>query len=108
MQNETRLDRAKQFLPFDALDGFRELLKKAEVEIEEKRDLSEESLSALEKEFNKMEVNSMIKVNYYNYQLKKYVEISGIVTEINRIKKKITIDKERNINISDIQSLEVI
>ena len=55
-----------------------------------------------------MEVNSMIKVNYYNYQLKKYVEISGIVTEINRIKKKITIDKERNINISDIQSLEVI
>ena len=32
----SKLDRAKQFLPFDALSGFREALKEKEIEYEEK------------------------------------------------------------------------
>ena len=50
-----RIARAKQFLPFDALKGLQEALREKEIEYEEKKELSEESLDDLQKEFNKIE-----------------------------------------------------
>ena len=38
----SRLDRAKQFMPFDALKGLQEALRSKEIEYEEKKELSEE------------------------------------------------------------------
>ena len=38
----SRADRAKQFLPFDALKGLQEALREKEIENEEKKELSEE------------------------------------------------------------------
>ena len=57
-----KADRAKQFLPFDALKGLQEALREKEIEHEEKRELSEESLMELEKEFNKLEKGSNVKI----------------------------------------------
>ena len=95
-----RADRAKQFLPFDALKGLQEALREKEIEHEEKRELSEESLMELEKEFNKIEKGSQVKIKYYKNN--KYIEITGEVTNIDYIKKKIQINKTENINMSDI------
>ena len=61
----SKLDRAKQFLPFDALSGFREALKEKEIEYEEKIELTEESLEELQKEFNKLEKGRNVNIIYY-------------------------------------------
>ncbi len=95
-----RVSRAKQFLPFDALKGFQEALREKEVEYEEKKDLSEEILTELDECFNKLEKGSIVKIKYYKNR--KYNEVNGKVTNINYVRKKIQINNEENINISDI------
>ncbi len=101
-----RADRAKQFLPFDALKGLQEALREKEIEFEDKRELSEESLAELEREFNKIEKGSKVSIKYYKH--KKYNEIIGIVTNIDYIKKKIQINKSENINMCDIIKIIII
>ena len=101
----SNVNSAKQLLPFDALKGLQEALREKEIEYEEKIELSEERLNELEIEFNKLEKGSYIKIKYYKNR--QYVNISGIVTNIDYIKKKIQIDKTENINVCDILSIAV-
>lgn len=100
-----KVDRAKQFLPFDALKGFREALREKEVEYEEKIELSEEVLKEIEEEFNKVEKGGKVKIRYYKN--KQYVNIVGIVTNIDYIRKKIIINEAEIINFSDILAIKV-
>ncbi len=99
------VSRAKQFLPFDALKGLQEALREKEQEQEEKIELSEESLLELNNSFNKIEIGSKVKIKFYKNN--KYVEISGTITNIDYIKKKIQIENFQNINISDIVSISI-
>ena len=99
------VSRAKQFLPFDALKGLQEALREKEIEHEEKIELSEETLSELNNKFNKIEKGSKVKIKFYKNN--RYVEISGIITNIDYIKKKIQIENFQNINITDIVSISV-
>lgn len=99
------VSRAKQFLPFDALKGLQEALREKEKEQEEKIELSEESLLELNNSFNKIEIGSKVKIKFYKNN--KYVEISGTITNIDYIKKKIQIENFQNINISDIVSISI-
>lgn len=101
----SRIDRAKQFLPFDALKGLQEALREKEIEYEEKIELSEESLTELENEFNKLEKGSYVKIRYYKNR--QYIEINGIVTNIDYTRKKIQIDKNENINMCDIVNISI-
>lgn len=101
-----KLDRAKQFLPFDAVKGLQEALREKEIEHEERIDLAEESLEKLEEEFNKIEIGRKVKIKYYKDG--KYVVITGNVSKINNIKKKLEVDFESKINYSDIAKIEVI
>ena len=80
-----RVARAKQFLPFDALKGLQEALKEKEIEYEEKKELSEDTLSELNDKFNQVENGKSIKLKYYKNG--RYSEIEGIVTNIDYIKK---------------------
>ncbi len=100
-----RVARAKQFLPFDALAGLQEALREKEVEYEEKKDLSEETLTKLDESFNKIEIGSNVKIKYYKNR--KYNEIIGEVTNIDYVRKKIQINKSENINISDIINISI-
>ena len=61
----TRAGRAKQFLPFDALPGFKEALKEKEIKKEAKIELAEDSLQELESKLNELEKGSIIKLIYY-------------------------------------------
>ena len=99
------VSRAKQFLPFDALKGLQEALREKEQEQEAKIELSEESLLELNNSFNKIEIGSKVKIKFYKNN--KYVEISGTITNIDYIKKKIQIENFQNINISDIVSISI-
>ena len=98
-----KVARAKQFLPFDALKGLQEALREKEIEYEEQKDLSEDTLNELNNKFNQIDNGSFVKITFYKNG--KYSEIRGRVTNIEYIKKKIQINKEYNINICDIVSI---
>ena len=99
----SKVSRAKQFLPFDALKGFSEALREKEIEYEEKKELSEESLVELNDIFNQIEIGRSVRLRFYRNG--KYIEVLGRVTNIDYIRKKIQIDKNININTSDIISI---
>lgn len=102
----SRISRAKQFLPFDALKGLQEALreKEREMEYEEKRYLSE-TLNELDNILNRIEDGSKVKIKFYKNH--KYIEIEGTVTNIDSIKKKVQINKNYNINLSDIINMDI-
>lgn len=100
-----RKDRAKQFMPFDALKGLKDALSEKEIEYEERKELSDDKLRELENEFNKINIGSKIKIKYYKN--KQYVEEIGVVTKIDYIKKKIKLNEEL-INLSDILNIKLI
>ena len=95
-----RADRAKLFVPFDALKGLQEILREKEKEVEERKELSEESLMELQEELNKVEIGSSVFIKYYKN--KKYIDALGVITKIDYIKKKIQLDNSENVNICDI------
>ena len=98
-----RVARAKQFLPFDALKGLQEALREKEVEYEEEKELSEDTLNDLNNKFNQIDNGSFVKITFYKNG--KYSEIKGRVTNIDYIKKKIQINKKYNINVCDIVNI---
>lgn len=101
-----KLDRAKQFLPFDALKGFREALIEKEKIFVEKIELSEESSEQLSKKINNISKGYYVKIKYYcNRQ---YIYTKGTVKVIDRIRKKIIINDNIYINIEDILDIEII
>ena len=100
-----KIDRAKLFLPFDALNGLESAIKEKEEEQEIKKELTEESYIELENKLNRVEEGDRIKIKYYKN--KKYVDISGVITKINYIKKKIQLDGTYNISIIDIIDIEL-
>ncbi len=87
----TRAGRAKQFLPFDALKGFQEALNAKQIKCEDKKELTKDSFTKLEEEWNKIEQDSIVRVKYYKN--KGYVEIQGQIDKIDYIKKKIQINE---------------
>lgn len=97
------LDRARQFMPFDALKGLQEALREKEREIESRKELSEESLAELDCKLKRLSEGCSATVKYYKNE--RYISITGIVTNIDTIKEVITIDNTEFIkffNIIDI------
>ena len=99
-----RADRAKQFMPFDALKGLQDALREKEIEYEQRKELTEESLTELQTEFNKIEIGSKVKIKYYKN--KKYIEVLGVITKIDYIKKKVCLNNIESVNMCDIIKLE--
>ena len=96
-------DRAKQFLPFDALNGLQEALREKEIEYVEKKELSEDMAEELSEKLQMLEINDIVKVTYYSNRL--YKTITGKVKYKDSVKKKLIIDETR-INFMDIISVE--
>ena len=61
----TKKSRAKQFLPFDALKGFKEALDEKQIKYEDKKELTEESYNSLQEEWNKIDKQSIVEIKYY-------------------------------------------
>lgn len=75
-----RADRAKQFMPFDALKGYREALEEKERIIVPKRDLSEEQKDELDRKLRRITRKDIITVEYFHNA--EYVQITGMVSSI--------------------------
>lgn len=73
-----RQDRAKQFMPFDALKGFREaLLEKEEILVPE-RDLTEEEKEKIDRKLRLVGKNDLITVEYFLHG--RYIQVKGLVS----------------------------
>lgn len=77
-----RADRAKQFMPFDALKGFQEALREKERVRVPRRSLAEEERAELDLELARIGKTDMIEAEYF--QDGEYVRVKGMVSGINR------------------------
>ena len=80
MEKMNRRDRAKQFLPFNSLRGYYDLIKEKERIITPKRELSDYDIELLNEKLKQIEKNMIIKVTYYD--IDSYKTINGIVSKI--------------------------
>lgn len=100
-------ERAKIFAPFDALKGFREMLKEQELIKEEKKELSEDMIDDLSNVINSLQIQDLIEVKHYDHKEECYVITTGVLTKIDKTYHRITIVKTK-INIDDIYSINVL
>ena len=76
----SREERAKQFMPFAALKGYPEALRKKEKIIVPKMELSEEYKEELDRKLKQVQKNDMITVVYY--EKNEYLKKTGMVSRI--------------------------
>lgn len=75
-----RANRAKQFMPFDALKGLRAALAEKERMIVEKKELSEEQKEELDRKLKRIEKQDIITVEYFDNG--EYIRVTGMVSEL--------------------------
>lgn len=75
-----RADRAKQFMPFDALRGLREALAEKERIIAPRADLSDDARETLDYKLSQVERNKIITVIYYDNG--EYLKLTGMVSRL--------------------------
>ena len=95
-------NRARQFLPFDALSGLKEALHEKELEHDAKMKLSDEQIEVISNSILNLEEKEKIEVTYYNGRI--YEKKNGILDKVDYIRKKIIVD-EIKINFYDILSI---
>lgn len=78
-----RADRAKQFMPFAALKGYPEALRKKEEIVVSKVELSEDFKAILNLKIQQIHKNDIITVSYFFQN--KYLKQTGMVARIDRI-----------------------
>lgn len=98
-----RRSRAKQFMPFDALKGFREAMAEKERIIVPKRDLPEEKKEELDWKLRQIQKEDIITVEYF--QDREYVQATGMVTRIDDAGRTLEIASLRIafVDISDLK-----
>lgn len=100
-----KLDRARQFLPFDALKGFREMLLEKEREVEQVKELSLDNIDAIDIIFKDINIGTKIKIVYYDEY--KYIETIDIIKRIDNVYKKIYLNN-KIIDFKDIIKIEIV
>lgn len=86
----SRIERAKQFLPFDAVKGLQFALREKENLCMSKVELSDEQIENISNLLGVTKIGDSIEVVYYDN--KQYKKIQGKVTKISNVKKSIAID----------------
>lgn len=78
-------------MPFSPLKGYYDLIGKCERIKEPKIELTEDMLEIISQKLNKIEKGIMIKVKYYDVD--SYVEIEGMISNIDKIYNNLTVIK---------------
>ena len=102
-----RQDRAKQFVPFDALKGLQEELRIREERRTrvKKKTLSEDQIAKISRVLGRVEQGSNVASCLYSKG--HYITIEGYVTEINQIYEYIKIGNEK-VFFADIYKIAII
>lgn len=103
----TQRERAKQFMPFDAMKGLSEALRAREEKHlrVEKRELSEDAAAQLSTAISKVNKGMVVGVQYY----RSFHEVTkqGKVTNMDYVYRYLVIDEER-IYFDDLYQLKII
>ncbi len=95
-------DRAKQFMPFAALKGHTEALKRKEKIVVQKMELSEEYQEELDRKLHQINKNDMITVIYYHQN--EYLKLTGMVARIDETARILKIVNTK-INFDDLYEI---
>jgi hypothetical protein len=101
--NQQKADRAKLFLPFDALKGFREALAEKERIVVPKTELSEDRKEELDRLLHQIKPGDIITVVYFHNE--EYVQLTGMLSRISLSGRTLSIVQTR-ISFADIYSIE--
>ncbi len=107
MKNNTKLERAKIFLPFDALKGFQEALREKEKILVDKKILSQEEKEKIANKLIQLKKGMIIKIIYFENH--EYIELEGMISKIDLVyqKLKIVTKEIQFTDILDIKSDEI-
>ena len=97
-----KADRAKQFMPFAALKGYDELVKKQEKIISPRKEMSEYKADRLSSKLNLVKKGMVIKVLYYHKD--GYIKTEGMVSRIDFTARHLTVIKTK-IDFDDIYDI---
>lgn len=104
MQTKSTLNRAKLFLSYDALKGFKERIHEKERIVVNKPLLSEDQFYELDWKIKQIKVGMMVAIIYFDKH--QYVYKEGVVTNIDfEYKKSITV-VDKTILISNILTID--
>ena len=78
----SREDRAKQFMPFAALKGYEEALKKKEKLVVPKIEVSEEDAEMLDAKLRRLRKNQIVTVVYFSGG--EYLKKTGMISRIDK------------------------
>lgn len=98
-----RSNRAKQFMPFDALKGLREALIEMERVVVSKRELSEEQKNEMDNKLLCIQKQDIITVEFFHNR--EYRKVTGEVKRIDEINKILEIGNFK-IPFADIANLQ--
>ena len=98
------LERAKIFMPFDALKGLRDSLKEKEKVVTKKVDLTQDDIEEISKTLSRLKKKQMVSVTYYDGE--NYTKIVGLVAKIDTINKILTI-VQTSIKFEDILEISI-
>jgi hypothetical protein len=99
-----RANRAAQFMPFAALTGYYELVRKQEITVEPKRELTEEKALVLSKKLEGLKRGDLVRVAYYD--MYGYRSRTGILDEVLPAFKLLKL-RDIAIDFDDIQGIEL-
>ncbi|SNV75073.1 YolD-like family protein [Veillonella rodentium] len=103
-QRMSRLQRAKQFMPFAALKGFEALLDAASRPKEARVELSEDQLEELNRTIQSLAEGDFVRVLYYTGH--RYTESVGIVEAVERSSHRVSVEGAI-ISFKDIKELNL-
>lgn len=103
MQSRT-LNRAKLFLSFDSLKGYREIIRKKERIVVDPKELSEDDCYELNWKIQQIRIGQMINIIYFDRN--EYVLLEGMVTDIDLDYKKMMRIVDKCIMVSSIIKIE--
>ena len=101
----TRLERARQFMPFAALHGYENVIHKKETVIEPRRELDDERISVLNETVSKLKKGDLAEAEYYSGT--GYVKVAGAISAIDAVMRYVRIIKTE-ISFDDLYSIRKI
>jgi len=100
-------DRAKLFIPFDALTGFDEALRKKEKCVKKRLVLSEDQIEYINEILSQLEAGDMAELKYYKDCESGYTAISGMISDINTERNCVFVDGKK-IRFKDIYDIKLL